>query len=323
MDEEAGPERRLNAISGLIERWWRWSTGGGKQRKLIGFGIPALLLVILVTGLTPDRAEDSEDRLASPTVSVTRPAAVWTAPAANEAGSTTATTTSTAAAPEGSPTTLPDGWEVAVVAEVMDGDTVVLEGGRRLRYIGIDSPETVAPGEPVACFGPEAASRNQSLVLGATVTLEADVNDRDRFDRLLRYVYLEDGRMVNEVLVAEGYAVSKAYEPDTKHQEVLDVAQEAARSGELGIWFGCDISTPSPTVTPPPLTAVTPEALCPEGCAAPPAGCAIKGNTGDERIYHVPGQRDYERTVIDPEKGERWFCTEDEAVANGWRKAQR
>jgi len=69
-----------------------------------------------------------------------------------------------------------------------------------------------------------------------------------------------------------------------------------------------------------------PGAGCPRGCAAPPAGCQIKGNinikTGD-RVYHVPGQLHYNDVTIEPERGEFWFCTEDEAQANGWRRAKR
>jgi hypothetical protein len=83
---------------------------------------------------------------------------------------------------------------------------------------------------------------------------------------------------------------------------------------------------PAPQSLPPPPPAAAPEAGCPHGCAEPPAGCAIKGNiswrTG-ERIYHLPGQRYYGVTVISPQKGEAWFCTEAEARANGWRKSLR
>jgi len=64
---------------------------------------------------------------------------------------------------------------------------------------------------------------------------------------------------------------------------------------------------------------------CPEGCLSPTPGCLIKGNisSSGEKIYHVPGQRYYQSTEIDPARGERWFCTEDEAVANGWRKSKQ
>ncbi len=77
---------------------------------------------------------------------------------------------------------------------------------------------------------------------------------------------------------------------------------------------------------PPVIVAAQPEADCPKGCETPPPGCDIKGNislrTG-ERIYHLPGQQYYEKTKIDPGKGERWFCDEEEARANGWRKSKR
>jgi hypothetical protein len=85
---------------------------------------------------------------------------------------------------------------------------------------------------------------------------------------------------------------------------------------------------PPPVQTPPdPPASSTAEPVqkgCPEGCAMPPAGCDIKGNISKkgERIYHVPGQRWYDETVISPGKGEAWFCTEAEARANGWRKAR-
>lgn len=96
-------------------------------------------------------------------------------------------------------------------------------------------------------------------------------------------------------------------------------------------------SAPEPPPASPPIRVERPvppvqipelplPAECPEGCAVPPRGCGIKGNisyrTG-ERIYHNPGQRNYDDTKIAPEHGEMWFCTEDEAVANGWRKAKR
>ncbi|HSN88573.1 MAG TPA: hypothetical protein VL025_17560 [Thermoanaerobaculia bacterium] len=80
-----------------------------------------------------------------------------------------------------------------------------------------------------------------------------------------------------------------------------------------------------PAPTPEPESEPIPEA-CPDGCAVPPPGCDIKGNisyrTG-ERIYHVPGQQNYDDAKIAPDYGERWFCTEEAAVENGWRKAKR
>ena len=85
-----------------------------------------------------------------------------------------------------------------------------------------------------------------------------------------------------------------------------------------------EIQRPVPPI-PEPEPLPLPEG-CPEGCAVPPPGCAIKGNISQrtgERIYHNPGQQDYDDTKIAPEYGEMWFCTEEEAADNGWRKAQR
>ena len=84
-------------------------------------------------------------------------------------------------------------------------------------------------------------------------------------------------------------------------------------------------AAPTPTIRPTATVISAPtSATCPHGCTTPPPGCLIKGNisSSGEKIYHLPGQRNYEATIIDPAKGERWFCTEDEAVANGWRKSK-
>ena len=104
--------------------------------------------------------------------------------------------------------TPPPGLPQARVTRVVDGDTIeVSMEGRRytVRYIGVDTPESVAPGQPVECYGREASRRNRELVEGRTVLLEKDVSETDRYGRLLRYVWA-DGVMVNAVLVAEGYA---------------------------------------------------------------------------------------------------------------------
>jgi micrococcal nuclease len=202
--------------------------------------------------------------------------------------------------------------ERAIVQAVMDGDTIeVLLDGRteRVRYIGIDTPETVHPSKPVQCFGTEASAKNKSLVLGKEVTLVPDMTNRDKYDRLLRYVYL-DGVLVNEQLVREGYAYAYTYPPDTYFDTLFKAAEREAREAERGLWGAvCD-------------TYVT--TLVPVPAAAPNPACAIKGNVSakGEKIYHVPGCKLYEKTVIKEEGGERWFCTETEAQGAGWRKAQ-
>ena len=195
---------------------------------------------------------------------------------------------------------------------VVDGDTIdVLIGGEqlRLRYIGIDTPETVDPRRPVGCFGKEASAHNRELVEGKPVGLEKDVSETDRFGRLLRYVWL-DGRMVNARLVEEGHATASTYPPDVRHAELLAALQAEARMEGRGLWGAC----------------ATPEAPSPTAAAGACDQPRIKGNislTTGEKIYHVPGGYYYDDTVIDEAKGERWFCTEAEAVAAGWRKSSR
>ena len=132
------------------------------------------------------------------------------------------------------------GLEEALVVRVIDGDTIVIEGGERLRYIGMDTPESTTQHE---CFGDEATARNRALVEGRTVALETDVSDRDRFGRLLRYVYV-DGVMVNELLVREGFATVSTFPPDVKYQERFLAAQTAARQAAAGLWSAC-VEAPS------------------------------------------------------------------------------
>ncbi len=128
----------------------------------------------------------------------------------------------------------------AKVQRVVDGDTVVVRLGgseERVRYIGIDTPETVAPGRPVEPFGPEASERNRALLGGGWVCLEKDVSERDRFGRLLRHPWLPDGALLSEALVAEGLAVVVTFPPDVKYHESRFLpAQEAARASGVGIW---------------------------------------------------------------------------------------
>jgi micrococcal nuclease len=97
----------------------------------------------------------------------------------------------------------------------------------------------------VGCFGREASNRNKELVEGKTVFLEKDISETDRFGRLLRYVYLEDGQMVNEVLVLEGYAQVSTFPPDVKHQPRFTVAQQQASSANRGLWGRCQGPAPS------------------------------------------------------------------------------
>lgn len=126
----------------------------------------------------------------------------------------------------------------------VDGDTieVELEGGAvaAVRLLGIDTPESVDPRAPVECFGEEAARATQALVAGRTVELVSDVEERDGFGRLLRYVYLKD-ELVNARLVVNGYAYAVPHPPNVRHAQLLEALEDYARGQRRGLWApgGC------------------------------------------------------------------------------------
>jgi len=129
----------------------------------------------------------------------------------------------------------------AEVRSITDGDTVRvdLEGGAEdqpVRYIGIDTPEKEGSPDGPEPFGDEATARNAELVKSERVCLERDVSETDRYGRLLRYVWLEDQRLVNLLLVEEGLAEAVEFRPDVKRQDDLDAAEERAKKANLGIW---------------------------------------------------------------------------------------
>jgi micrococcal nuclease len=131
----------------------------------------------------------------------------------------------------------------AQVVRVVDGDTIrVRLDGRteRVRYIGVDTPESVKPGTPVQCYAKRAAAANAALVAGRSVRLVGDVEHRDRYGRLLAYVYREpDGAFVNAQLVRDGYARTLTIAPNVAHaQQFAQLAQTARRSGR-GLWRAC------------------------------------------------------------------------------------
>jgi len=131
----------------------------------------------------------------------------------------------------------------ARVVRVVDGDTVVVRtGGRdeRVRYIGVDTPESVKPGTPVQCFAKAASAANKRLVEGQEVRLVADAEARDRYGRTLAYVYRSsDGLFVNAELVRRGYAKPLTIPPNVAHAvELRRLAATARREGR-GLWSRC------------------------------------------------------------------------------------
>ncbi len=204
----------------------------------------------------------------------------------------------------------PANSDEVTVTKVVDGDTIEIEGGQKVRYIGIDTPETVDPRKTVQCFGVEASNKNKELVLGKKVKLVKDVSETDKYGRLLRYVYVGN-TFVNDYLVANGFARASSYPPDVKYQDQFKKSESAAREKNLGLWNSCSVSGAS--------TSQSYQVNLSRN-----SDCKIKGNisSSGEKIYHVPGGSYYDKTSIDTSKGERWFCTEDEAKAAGWRASK-
>ena len=130
------------------------------------------------------------------------------------------------------------------VVRVVDGDTVRVDrGGEEIvvRLIGLDTPETVAADRPVECFGPEASARTKDLVEGGEVWLEYDEVSglTDKYDRTLAFVWLDSNTMLNEVLVAEGYAEEVTYTDGYAHQADFRAAEARARETGAGLWSAC------------------------------------------------------------------------------------
>lgn len=147
-----------------------------------------------------------------------------------------------ASQPEGCKQKQADNQPVQVdVVKVVDGDTIdVSIAGKteRLRLIGIDTPETVDPRKPVQCFGVAASNKAKELLEGKKVTLEADPGqgERDKYSRLLRYVFLPDGQSFNKLMISEGYAYEYTYETPYKYQAEYKQAQKDAEASKKGLW---------------------------------------------------------------------------------------
>jgi len=145
------------------------------------------------------------------------------------------------------PLVAPELEQTHIVTRVLDGDTIVITGGKKVRYIGIDAPELYGNSNSSECFALEAKTRNEQLLLGKTVRLESDVSETDQYDRLLRYVYIDDplssiypGTSINEILVAEGYAFAQNFPPDVAKQDILTNLEKEARENNLGLWNSCE-----------------------------------------------------------------------------------
>jgi micrococcal nuclease len=129
------------------------------------------------------------------------------------------------------------------VTRVVDGDTIhvnVAGEDETVRYIGVDTPETVKPNTPVQCFGKKASAYNHRLVDGELVRLRFDAERRDRYGRLLAYVYRrKDGVFVNDALVRNGYATTLTIPPNVAHAADFRALERRARGAQKGLWREC------------------------------------------------------------------------------------
>lgn len=202
----------------------------------------------------------------------------------------------------------------AVVTRVIDGDTfeVATDGGsEKVRVLGVDTPERQD------CGYAEASDAAAAWLAGATVALTPDSSqdDRDRYGRVLRYVTLPGGADLGKRLISDGFAREYTFDRAYGRQDEYRAAQRDAAGAGRGLW-----NTASCGGVAGATSAASPTTVPAATQAPPSADCAIKENiSGNGRIYHLPDTRDYDRTGIDESRGERWFCSVEEAEAAGWR----
>ncbi|RWA97335.1 MAG: thermonuclease family protein [Mesorhizobium sp.] len=207
-------------------------------------------------------------------------------------------------------------------ASIIDGDTVEI-AGQRIRFNGIDAPESRqycsdAKGFDYPCG--RRAAKALDKFLAASRPLHCSFVDRDRYGRLVGNCDRADGRSVQKWLVEQGLALDWP----RYSNGAFAAEQVSAKAAHRGVWQGrFDQPWDWRDANADKVETVSEQST---GFGLLGSGCNVKGNisvnSGDQ-IYHLPGQKYYDETVITPSKGERWFCSEAEARAAGWRKARR
>jgi micrococcal nuclease len=134
--------------------------------------------------------------------------------------------------------------DLATIVSVVDGDTIVLSVQNQtetVRLLGIETPETVHPTRPIECFGPEASAFTKAtLEKGSVVKLVRDVEPRDRYQRLLVYLFLADGTLFNQSLIDRGLARTLSIEPNTAFASQFASHESSARNRRVGLWLYCE-----------------------------------------------------------------------------------
>ncbi|GEM_PF-662163 len=210
----------------------------------------------------------------------------------------------------------------AVVERVIDGSTILVSRDGEtfeVRYLGIEIPDLSAAA---------AVEQNRYLVEGRTVELEIDVIQADASGRALRYVYV-GGEMVNEVLLASGHAFVSGFPDEFRYRDRLILAQETARALSRGVW--ASVSAPTPVTvgstateesfrggTIPSRPSGEEVAICDFTGTPQPVIKGISERSTGVGVYYNPGDSGYIDVLVDVTVGDRWFCTEREAIDAGW-----
>ncbi|MGO3018235.1 MAG: thermonuclease family protein [Anaerococcus sp.] len=241
-------------------------------------------------------------------------------------------------------------YKKATVTRVVDGDTIEVSDGKstyKLRLIGVNTPETVHPNKDVEFFGKEASDFTKEKLTDSTIYLEKDVSDTDRYQRYLRYVWLEKPssnpsedeikeKMFNAILVKDGYAYASSYQPDVKYQELFNKLQRQAEESNTGLWDQKakkefeksetevvketqENSTTNPDGNVKGITSTKKITMRGKTYTADTTPNVIKGNS-NSMIYHLPGQSDYNKISVN---NVVHFATIEDAKAAGYRPAKR
>ncbi|MBD7963278.1 thermonuclease family protein [Fictibacillus norfolkensis] len=201
------------------------------------------------------------------------------------------------------------------VEKVVDGDTIKVRVDGKLetvRFLLVDTPESVHPSKPIQPFSKEASKHAGDMLKDADVQLELGIGERDKYGRLLAYVYA-DGKSVQESLLKKGLArVAYVFEPNTKYVDQYESIQKQAQKEGVGIWSLENYVQEDGYVS-------DNDEDKPED-QAKNEDCTIKGNISSSggKIYHLESGRYYKVT-----KPEKWFCTEKEAMDSGFRKSKQ